>query len=51
MIPAAMTGPDFTSPNAESDPHVPIVQISETPPFAVKPGAGEAPRPARYLPY
>jgi len=38
-------GTGFTSPNAESDPHVPIVQISDTPPFAVKPGAGEAPLP------
>ncbi|MGI9245024.1 MAG: spondin domain-containing protein [Verrucomicrobiales bacterium] len=37
-------GTAFTSANAESDPHVPIVQISGTPPFAVKPGAGEAPR-------
>jgi hypothetical protein len=38
-------GVNFTSPNADSDPQVPILRIAETPPFAVKAGVEGAPRP------
>jgi hypothetical protein len=38
-------GTDFTSGNSDSSPHVAIEQIAETPPFALKPEAGEAPLP------
>jgi hypothetical protein len=37
-------GIDFTSPNAESNPHLPIFQIAGTPPFALRPTAGDPPR-------